>query len=91
MDEKKIKRRKFLYYGGMSAAAVIGWPFVSSCNGADVSDKSFSVLSKDFKPDLDIELAAVESDLPLLPRKPTRVWRFERQINFRGHRKFATN
>lgn len=80
MDENKIKRRKFIYYSGLGAAAVITWPFVSACNAQDANHKTAGVLSKDFKPDLDIELAAVERDLPLLSGKPTRVWRFEGKL-----------
>ncbi len=46
MDENKIKRRKFIYYGGLGTVAVITWPFVSACNTQEANHKTAGVLSK---------------------------------------------
>ena len=34
----------------------------------------------DFKPDVEIELAAATSELPVLPGRPTRVWQFKGKV-----------
>ena len=75
---KLLDRRKFIYIGSLGVSVLAMDPFISACNSLS-SNKKLSA-SKNFNADLDIELNAVERDIPLFPGKRTKVWRFESKL-----------
>jgi FtsP/CotA-like multicopper oxidase with cupredoxin domain len=79
MKTENIDRRKFIQIGSTGAMVAIAWPFVSACDNLS-SQKDSTNLSKDFKPDLDIELSAVERKVSLLSGEKTEVWMFKAKL-----------
>ena len=69
----EINRRKFLAKAGSGTAVTMVWPFLSSCD-SKLSGTAKPELSKDFQPDIDLELKAVQRDLSVLPGPKTKVW-----------------
>lgn len=72
-----IDRRKFLQlagFGAFAAAAVPKMLFAGS-NGRYVREAS-----PDFSPDVEIEITAVVIEVPILPGKPTKVWKYEGKL-----------
>ncbi|MEP2773999.1 MAG: multicopper oxidase family protein [Fulvivirga sp.] len=74
-----INRRKFLAKAGAGAAVTMIWPFFSSCNSQS-SNTTKPKLSRDFQPDIDLELKAVQRDLSILPGPKTKVWVYEGKL-----------
>ena len=75
----RINRRKFLAKAGAGAAVTMIWPFFSSCDSQS-STTAKPKLSKDFQPDIDLELKAVQRDLSILPGSKTKVWVYEGKL-----------
>lgn len=76
-----IDRRKFIQLGGTGAMGTIAWPFVSACEDNQPPTRKDSMnSSKNFDPDLDIELLAVEREVSLLSGNKTKVWKFEAKL-----------
>ncbi|SDG45900.1 multicopper oxidase family protein [Psychroflexus sediminis] len=73
---KAFNRRAFLETAGYGAATLMLWPFISSCDG-QFSKAASPVMDPDFIPDIDLELSAVERDIPILSGPKTKVWVFE--------------
>ncbi|MDF9799195.1 hypothetical protein OKW21_004458 [Catalinimonas alkaloidigena] len=74
-----INRRKFLAKVGAGAAVTMIWPFFSSCDSQS-STTAKPELSKDFQPDVDLELKAVQRDLSILSGPKTKVWVYEGKL-----------
>ncbi|GAB3343155.1 multicopper oxidase domain-containing protein [Marivirga atlantica] len=75
----RINRRKFLAKAGASAAVTMIWPFFSSCDSQS-STTAKPELGKDFQPDIDLELKAVQRDLSILSGSKTKVWAYEGKL-----------
>lgn len=75
----RISRKDFIFKTGLGSAVVLTWPFLSSCSDYE-SKKRKPQQSKDFQPDIDLELSAVQSEKAILPGKPTKVWTFESKL-----------
>ncbi len=75
----KLNRRKFISRAGAGAALSMVWPFLPAC-GNTSSRANKPGINNEFKPDLDLELNAVEREISILPGKKTRVWVFESQV-----------
>ncbi|MBD3627746.1 multicopper oxidase domain-containing protein [Cyclobacterium sp.] len=74
-----INRRKFLAKAGAGATVTMIWPFFPSCD-TKTSTTAKPELSKDFQPDIDVELKAVQRDLSVLPGPKTKVWVYEAKL-----------
>ncbi|SHM89995.1 hypothetical protein SAMN04488057_104288 [Cyclobacterium lianum] len=74
-----INRRKFLAKAGAGAAVTMIWPFFSSCDSQS-STTAKPELGKDFQPDIDLELKAVQRDLSILSGPKTKVWVYEGKL-----------
>lgn len=75
----RINRRKFLAKAGAGAAVTMVWPFFSSCDSQS-STTAKPELGKDFQPDIDLELKAVQRDLSILSGPKTKVWVYEGKL-----------
>lgn len=75
----KINRRTFLEKAGFGAATILIWPLYSSCDGRS-SEKVAPDISQDFKPDIDLEMNAVQREISVLPGPKTKVWVFEGKL-----------
>jgi len=76
-DTTGIDRRKFLQLtglGALSAVAPSNWLFAAN-NARYAKDAS-----PDFHPNVEIEITAVATEAPILPGKPTRVWKYEGKL-----------
>jgi len=73
-----INRRQFLTYSGAAMAGLLtgGMTSLVKASGPEAALKPV----KNFVPDLDIELRATPAEVPILPGRPTRVWRFEAKL-----------
>ncbi len=80
MEEKKIKRREFIYYSGLGAISFVALPFVSACASKSGKHLVAGDISEDFEPDIDFELTAVEKNISMISGKNTRVWMFESKL-----------
>lgn len=80
MKTKNINRRKFIQIGSAGAVIAVSWPFVSACDSLSSKNGADRNPDKRFKPDLDIELSAVEREISLLPGRKTTVWTFESKL-----------
>ena len=72
-----IDRRKFLQLtglGAITAATSPKWLFAAP-NARYVREAS-----PDFQPDVEIEISAGITEAPILPGKPTRVWKYEGKL-----------
>ncbi|MDT0642527.1 multicopper oxidase family protein [Zunongwangia sp. F363] len=76
---KGLDRRKFIRLGSTGSAVLLSWPFLNACEG--LSSKKNESSDPDFEPDLDIDLTAKESQIPLFQGSSTKVWMFETKIN----------
>lgn len=76
---KALDRRKFIKLGSTGSAVLLSWPFLNACEG--LSSKKNESADPDFEPDLDIDLTAKESQIPLFQGSSTKVWMFETKIN----------
>lgn len=76
---KVLDRRKFIRLGSTGSAVLLSWPFLNACEG--LSSKKNESADPDFEPDLDIDLTAKESQIPLFQGSSTKVWMFETKIN----------
>ena len=72
-----IDRRKFLQLAGLGAlgATVIPNRLFAATNSRYAKDAS-----PDFHPNVEIEITAVATEAPILPGKPTRVWKYEGKL-----------
>jgi len=73
-----INRRQFLKLTGAGTAGLLtgGMTSLVNASGPDAALKP----AKNFIPDLDIDLRATPAEVPLLPGRPTVVWRFEAKL-----------
>lgn len=76
---KVLDRRKFIRLGSTGSAVLLSWPFLNACEV--LSSKKNESSDPDFEPDLDIDLTAKESQIPLFQGSSTKVWMFETKIN----------
>lgn len=76
---KALDRRKFIKLGSTGSAVLLSWPFLNACEV--LSSKKNESSDPDFEPDLDIDLTAKESQIPLFQGSSTKVWMFETKIN----------
>ncbi|MGM1056875.1 MAG: multicopper oxidase family protein [Bacteroidota bacterium] len=75
----KIDRRNFIFKAGLGTAFALTWPLSNGCEN-NYSKATRPELSKDFLPDIDIELSAVQSEKSIFPGTTTRVWTFESKL-----------
>ena len=76
-ETPSIDRRKFLQlagFGALTAATGPKWLFAAP-NARYARDAS-----PDFQADVEIEINAVVTEAPILPGKPTRVWKYESKL-----------
>ena len=76
-DTTGVDRRKFLQLAGLSALSAVApsnWLYAAS-NARYAKDAS-----PDFHPNVEIEITAVATEAPILPGKPTRVWKYEGKL-----------
>jgi suppressor of ftsI len=76
-ETPSIDRRKFLKlagFGALTAATGPKWLFAAP-NARYARDAS-----PDFQADVEIEINAVVTEAPILPGKPTRVWKYESKL-----------
>ena len=76
-DTTVIDRRKFLQLAALGALGVTAIPnrLFAATNSRYAKDAS-----PDFHPDVEIEITAVATEAPILPGKPTRVWKYEGKL-----------
>ncbi len=74
----RLNRRLWLKFAGAASLQFLGAGFYPLVDIPTASaEKS---LNSDFKPDIDIALSAVVTEVPILPGKYTRVWAFRGQL-----------
>jgi len=76
---KNINRRDFIVKTGLGSAVILSWPLLNSCQSSSYKATN-SELSGDFKPDIDIELSAAQSEKALFPGDKTKVWTYESKL-----------
>ncbi|MFO8147629.1 MAG: multicopper oxidase domain-containing protein, partial [Gillisia sp.] len=74
-----INRRTFLEKAGFGAATILIWPLFSSCDGRS-SGRVTPEISRNFQPDIDMELNAVQREISILKGPKTKVWVFEGKL-----------
>jgi len=76
-ESTTIDRRKFLQLAGAGALAVAATPkwLFAATNARYARDAS-----PDFHPDVEIEISAIATTAPILPGKPTNVWKYEGKL-----------
>lgn len=75
----KTDRRNFIKLGCAGASILITWPLFQSCANANSNDDPLK-LNPDFKPDLDIELTAIEQEIGLFDGRKTKCWSFKSEL-----------
>ena len=76
-ETSRIDRRKFLQiagFGALSAATGPKWLFAAT------NARYAREASPDFQATVEIEINAVATEAPILPGKPTRVWKYEGKL-----------
>jgi suppressor of ftsI len=77
IESTAIDRRTFLQLAGMGALAAAAAPkWLFAAPNARYAREA----SADFHPDIEIEITAVVTTAPILPGKPTTVWKYEGKL-----------
>lgn len=76
---KKINRRNFLVNAGVGTAVALCWPLLNGCE-SNYREGNSSERSEDFKPDIDLELTALQSENQIFPGNKTKVWTFDSKL-----------
>jgi bilirubin oxidase len=77
IESTVIDRRRFLQLasvGALAAAATPNWLFAAP------NARYAREASADFHPDVEIEISATATEAPILPGKPTKVWKYEGKL-----------
>ena len=72
----RIDRRKFLQLASFGAVAAVAPNLLFAAFNARYAKEA----SPDFHPDVEIEITSVATTAPILPGKPTNVWKYEGRL-----------
>jgi len=84
-----INRRKFLHLTGTGAAGILTSGLASIISAPDVGAATGE--NNKFNPDLDIDLIARESEIPIFPGKPTYAWTYRGNLIKGDHTSLIEN
>ncbi|MCL7420479.1 MAG: multicopper oxidase domain-containing protein [Methylobacter sp.] len=71
-----IQRRKLLKYAGLTAAMAAAYPFLSYAESMAMGNQA----SKDFDPDVEIELTQEVAHVPIFKGPETRIWKVSGKV-----------